>query len=264
EDGIGDGLLWPVTTRNSYASQGMPMFAARLPNGDTVGLGIYDAGFLAGRPVAPPQAEEGELRLTQSTWVIPPASMITLATVRGLRIDQHVVASPVAPDAIAVRLVVHNISAEPLYLLTDPLIPSEGLTYHNAWIGFGLDADVGNSADDVFTYIPAVDLVFAYDYTWDEPGFEGVARRAPGLIGLTVLETPPGVDAVLNGWRNVGGVTPDWGGGRTNEFVGLRMMSGIGTYVPEHPDPQIGHTPNAPGDVRLLVSAGPFTLRSEE
>ncbi len=260
EDGIGDGLLWPVTTRNSYASQGMPMFAARLPNGDTVGLGIYDVGFLAGRPAPPPQVEGGELRLTQNTWVIPPAAMITLATARGLRIEQHVVASALVPDAIGVRIVAHNISADPLYVLTDPLIPSEGLTYENAWIGFGLDADIGNSGDDALSYIPAADLVFAYDYTWDEPGFEGIARRAPGLIGLTVLETPTGTNAVLNGWRNVGGVTPDWGGGRTNEFVGLRMMSGIGTYAPGHPDPRIGHIPAGAGDVRLLLSAGPFTL----
>jgi hypothetical protein len=74
------------------------------------------------------------------------------------------------------------------------------------------------------------------------------------------MEAPAGVSIVLNGWRNVGGVTPDWGGGRTNEFVGLRMMSGIGTYTPAHPDPRIGHTPGDPGDVRLLVSAGPFTI----
>ena len=40
EDGTADGLTWPFTTNNSYVSTGMPMFAARLTNGDTVALGI--------------------------------------------------------------------------------------------------------------------------------------------------------------------------------------------------------------------------------
>lgn len=260
EDGIGDGLIWPVGTNNSYVSTGMPMFAARLTNGDTVALGIYDQAFLAGRPVAPTVREEEQLRATQAPWVIPPSSMITLSTVRGLRLDQHAVAVPDVPDAIGIRLVVHNISADPLYMATDPLIPAGGLTFENAWIGYGLDVDIGNATDDMMAYAPMDDMVFAYDWGWEEPGFQGSARSAPGLIGLVVLETEQGATSVLNGWRNVGGVTPDWGGGRTNEFVGLRMMSGIGTYTPNHPNPRIGHTPEAPGDVRLLVSSGPFTL----
>jgi len=260
EDGIGDGLIWPVGTNNSYVSTGMPMFAARLTNGDTVALGIYDQAFLAGRPVAPIVREEEQLRATQAPWVIPPSSMITLSTVRGLRLDQHAVAVPDVPDAIGIRLVVHNISGDPLYMATDPLIPAGGLTFENAWIGYALDVDIGNAVDDMMAYAPMEDMVFAYDWGWEEPGFQGSARSAPGLIGLVVLETEQGVSSVLNGWRNVGGVTPDWGGGRTNEFVGLRMMSGIGTYAPNHPSPRIGHMPEAPGDVRLLVSSGPFTL----
>lgn len=259
EDAIGDGILWPITTRNSYASQGMPMFAARMGS-DTVALGIYDLPFLAGRPAPPAQRPPDRLQVSQAPWVIPPGNVITLATVRGLRIDQRVVAALEVPDAIAVRLVFHNISTEPLYQVTDPLIPAEGVTYTNAYIGFGVDADIGNSADDMMAYAPVADMVFAYDAGWEEPGFDGGARSAPGLIGLTVLEQPAGASVILNGWRNVSGATPDWGGGRANEFIGIRMMSGIGTYTPAHPDPGIGHTPPDPGDVRLLVSAGPFTL----
>lgn len=260
EDGTGDGLTWPVATNNSYVSTGMPMFAARLSNGDTVALGIYDQPFLAGRPAPPVVRAEDQLRATQAPWVIPPSNMITLSTVRGLRLDQHLVAVPDVPEAIGVRLVVHNISADPLYMATDPLVPEGGLTFENAWIGYGLDVDIGNAADDVMAYAPAENMVFAYDWEWEEPGFQGSARSAPGMVGLVVLDTEAGTSHVLNGWRNVGGVTPDWGGGRTNEFRGLRMMSGIGTYPPSHPDPGIGHTPDAPGDVRLLISSGPFTL----
>ncbi len=260
EDAIGDGIHWPINTSNSYASQGMPMFAARMSSGDSVALGIYDLPFLAGRPTTPAQRPPDQIRITHAPWVIPPASMITLATVRGLRLEQHVIATTAISDVIAVRVIVHNISTDPLYQVTDPLIPTEGITYVNAWIGFGLDADIGNSADDMMAYAPDVDMVFAYDGGWEEPGFNGAARNAPGLIGLTLLDAPAGANRMLNGWRNVGGVTPDWGGGRTNEFVGLRMMSGIGTYTPTHPHPRIGHTPLDPGDVRLLVSTGPFTL----
>lgn len=260
EDGTADGLTWPFTTNNSYVSTGMPMFAARLTNGDTVALGIYDLPFLAGRPVPPPVRTETELRATQSPWVIPPSNMITLSTVRGLRLDQHLVAVPEVPDAIGIRLVVHNISADPLYMVTDPLIPEGGLTYENAWIGYGLDVDIGNAADDMMAYAPSDNMVFAYDWGWEEPNFQGPARTAPGLVGLVVLETEPGTAHVLNGWRNVSGETPDWGGGRSNEFRGLGMMSGRNPYAPAHTDPGIGHTPESPGDVRLLISSGPFVL----
>ena len=260
EDGIGDGILWPLNTRNSYASQGMPMFAARMSTGDTVALGIYDIPFLAGRPAPRTVLPPNGVVITQSPWLIPPSNLITFATVRGLRITQRIVASSDVPDVIALRITFENISQQPLYQVTDPLIPSEGVTYEDAFIGFGLDADIGNSADDMMAYAPGVDMVFAYDGGWDEPGFDGAARSAPGLIGLTVLNRPFGTRLVLNGWRNVSGVTPDWGGGRINEFVGLRMMSGLGSYSPSHPDPRIGHTPSGPGDVRLLVAVGPFTL----
>src|SRR5690606_4264439 len=103
-------------------------------------------------------------------------------------------------------------------------------------------------------------MVFAYDWGWEEPNFQGPARTAPGLVGLVVLETEPGTAHVLNGWRNVSGETPDWGGGRSNEFRGLGMMSGRNPYAPVHTDPGIGHTPESPGDVRLLISSGPFVL----
>ncbi len=259
EDGVADGLTWPLGTNNSYVSGGMPMFAARLTNGDTVSLGIYDQPFLAGRPVPPVMRDETEVRVTQAPWVIPPSNMITLSTVRGLRLGQYLIGSASVPDAIAIRVVVHNITGDPLYMATDPLIPPGGLTFENAWIGYGLDADIGTSIDDMMAYAPAEDMVFAYDWGWEEPGFQGAARNAPGLIGLVVLESM-GMSRVLNGWRNVEGENLDWAAGRSNEFQGLRMMSGIGTYSPSHPDPGVGHTPESPGDVRLLVSTGPFTL----
>lgn len=260
EDGIGDGILWPQDTRNSYASQGMPMFAARM-RGDSVALGIYDFSYLAGRPAPAPLLPPDRLFVEQSPWIIPPSNLIALATIRGLRIVQRVVASAAVENALAVRLVFHNISNHPLYQVTDPLIPPGGVTFEGAYLGFGLDADIGNSSDDMLAYAPGHSMVFGYDADWDEPGFDGPARTAPGLIGLSVMQSPVGTNTVLNGWLNVSGVSPDWGAGRVNEFVGLRMMSGIGTYQPSHPDSRIGHIPSGAGDVRLLVSVGPLTLQ---
>jgi hypothetical protein len=259
EDGIGDGILWPQTTRNSYASQGMPMFAARM-RGDSVALGIYDIGYLAGRPAPSPLQPPERVFVEQAPWIIPPGNLIALATIRGLRIEQRLVASATVPDALAIRLVFHNISNDPLYQVTDPLIPPPGVVFEHAFIGFGLDADIGNSSDDMLAYAPASAMVFAYDAGWDEPGFEGAARSAPGLIGLTVLEAPTGAAVRLNGWQNISGVSPDWGAGRVNEYVGLRMMSNVQPYPPSHADPRIGHVPQGPGDVRLLVSVGPLVL----
>src|SRR5690606_36798077 len=155
--------------------------------GDTLAPGIYNLPFLAGRPVPPPVRTETELRGTQSPWVIPPSNMIALSTVRGLRLDQHLVAVPDVPDAIGIRLVVHHISPDPLYMVTDPRIREGGLTYENAWIGYGLDVAIGNAADDMMAYAPSDNLVIAYDCGWEEPNFQGPARTVPGLVGLVVL-----------------------------------------------------------------------------
>ena len=260
DDATGNALYWPVGSRHSYVSHGTPMFAARM-GGDTVGLGIYDIPFFAGRPVAPPALPPGRTLLSGNAWIIPPPQFIALATIRGLQIEHRLVASNEIPNTAAIRLIFRNISTDPLYQLTDPLIPEQGVVFENAFIGFAMDTDIGRPEDDLYSYAPELNMVFAYDAQMEEGReFVGDARTAPGLIGLRVLEAPAGAGVILNGWANVGSVSPDWGAGKVNEAMGLRMMSGIRPYPLDHPDPRIGTQPEFLGDIRIMVSAGPLTL----
>jgi hypothetical protein len=261
-DGSGEGILWPANTKNSYASAGIPLFAALMPFNaqfDTVAIGMYDTQYLAGRPVPILEEDVAGLRLRQSTWIVPPANRLAVATVRGVRIEESVLATSTVDDAVVLKLVFHNITGEPRYRLVDPHLPEAGLSFHNAYIGFALDADIGTSTDDLLSYDLDLNMAFAYDARFQESGFGGGYNIQPGLVGLRVLEAPAATTVVLNGWARQTGAG-DWFAGTTNEGTGWGMMSGLRVYSPDHPNPRIGHLPQSPGDVRIMVSAGPLTL----
>lgn len=255
----GSGIVWPATTSNRYAFAGMPMISAR-PYPDTIGLGIYDTDYLAGRPFPGLVEEDGRMRLRQSMWIVPPVNALQLATIRGIRIDQTVLAAAAVDDVVVARLVFRNITGDPLYRLVDPNVPDDGMTFPNTYVGFALDADVGDSADDYLSYDLDHDLAFIYDATFEESGFDREHRNRPGLIGLRMLDAPPGATVVLNGWARAPGAATDWNAGRLNEGTGWGMMSGQRVYAPDHDDLRIGYMPPAPLDLRAMVSAGPFTL----
>jgi hypothetical protein len=257
-DGSGGGLVWPSPTNNSYASGGIPMFSA-IMRGDTVALGIYDTNYLAGRPV-PQIVQDGErVWLQQATWIVPPADVLQFSTVRGIRIEESVLSTRTVDDVVIIKLVFHNITDQPLYRLVDPFLPVAGVTFENAYVGFALDPDIGTSTDDMLSYDSDLDMAFAYDARFDEDDFGGGFNRAPGLVGLRMIDAPPTVSVIMNGWsrQQSGG---DWFAGMVNEGSGWGMMSGRRVYAPDHSSPRIGHLPPGSSDVRLVVSAGPFTL----
>lgn len=261
-DVIGTGLIWPATTNNRYASGGMPVFAARVYD-DSIALGIFDTHYLAGRPV-PEVEDDGErVWLRQTTWIVPPGSALPLVTVRGIQILESMLSTAAVDDVIVLRLVFTNITSEPLYQLVDPFMPEAGVTFHSAYVGFVLDPDIGASADDFLSYDPDLDLAFVYDARFEDAGFGGGYRNQPGLVGLRMLDAPPGANVVLNGWpRRVPG--GDWMAGTANEGTGWGMMSGRRVYEPAHADLRIGYLPPAPADLRIMVSAGPLTLAPGE
>lgn len=257
----GLGLVWPATTNNRYAFAGMPMISAR-PYPDTIGLGIYDAEYLAGRPLPDIVEDEDLVRLRQSMWIVPPVDALSLATIRGIEVEETVLATADIDDVVVIRLVFRNITDDPLYRLVDPDVPEDSMTFPTAYVGFALDADIGATTDDDYiSYDLDQDLAFSYDAAFEEPGFDGEHRDRPGLVGLRMLEAPPGATVVLNGWPRAGvsGAT-DWQAGTLNEGTGWGMMSGQRVYAPDHEDPRIGYMPPAPLDVRMMVSAGPVTL----
>ena len=254
-DATGGGILWPSSTSNSYASAGMPVVAGLLRGRDTVALGLYDAEYLAGRP-APEVNEEAGVSLRQSTWVVPPPSLLDVATIRGIAVEERLTAVPDRDDIILIELVFRNITNQPVYGTVDPALPAAGVTYDELYLGFVLDPDIGRPGDDYFSYEPALDLVFAYDADFQEVEFGSNHRNAPGLVGLSVVAAPAGARVVLNGWVSPG----DWRAGQFNEPIGWYILSGTQSFAPDHPSTEIGHLAQASADVRLSVSVGPLQL----
>jgi len=255
----GDGLLWPSVTNNSYASGSMIGFAGIL-GADTVALGVYDNAYLAGRPAPELTQTQDRIDLRQRTWIVPSPGSIMRPTVRGLEVSQHLIATQATDDLVLLRLVFRNITHLPLYAALDPTTPEIGRVYDQVYIGFLLDADIGTANDDALSYDKDQNLAFAYDARFEEGDFGGGFNRAPGLIGLKMVEAPPGTTIVLNGWTSQGVGSADWFSGQISERAGWAMLSGTRPYQPDHTDPRIGHLPLGPGDVRLSVSAGPLRL----
>jgi hypothetical protein len=256
----GQGVLWPTGSTNSYASIGMPLIAMVSGTRDTLALGIYDYDYLAGRPEPTLSTNPDRTTLTQSAWIIPPTSVLVSGTptVRGIEVIEEVVGTT-GSDVIHIKLTFRNITNRDTYRAADPLVPNEGLTFTGVYLGFGIDADIGDPADDLITYEPALDMVYTYDSNFREPLFVGDAAQAPGLIGLRMVEKPATSATVMNAWPSAG----DWTGA-ANEFIGYGVVSGSRSYLPDDPSPSIGYTPGVAGDYRMVVSAGPVTLAPGE
>jgi hypothetical protein len=163
-------------------------------------------------------------------------------------------------DVIHVKLTFRNITDRTTYRAADPLVPTEGLTFTGVYLGFAVDADIGNAADDLVTYEPPLDMVYMYDANFREPLFTEASRDAPGLIRLRMIQKPENTNTVMNAWPGtVGNLSGDWTGA-INEPVGYGIMSGIRSFEPDQPGTHVGYAPGAVGDYRMLVTAGPVTL----
>ncbi|MEX0891491.1 MAG: hypothetical protein WEB88_04915 [Gemmatimonadota bacterium] len=258
-DATENGLFYPAGSTNSYTSSGMPVFAAVM-SGDTVALGVYDQPVLAGRPTSTVVEGEGRVYVDQTSWVVPLPRFVsrTPSPARGVAIRQQIVAEDATEGVVVIRLTYHNITNRESYQRMDPGVPRTGVTLHQVFLGYVLDADIGNPDDDVLTYDPELQSTILYDGNFFESNFSGGWNRHPALVGLRLLEAPVGARVVLNGYPRV---AEDWGAGRSNERVGWYMLSGNRPFAPDHPDLGIGFLPSVPSDMRITVSAGPFTMR---
>jgi hypothetical protein len=184
---------------------------------------------------------------------------LSAVTARGIEIDEEVITSEAVSDVVVVRLTFRNVTATPAYRAVDPGPPT-GITFQDAFMGLALDPDIGEAEDDWLSYDPDLDMAFVYDARLAESGFRGGAATAPGLVGLRALRAPAGTTVMLNGWTNSG----DWSALEGTEAVGFGMLSGRAVFAPAHDHPRIGHLPQAAGDMRISVTAGPLTLAPGE
>src|SRR5688572_5477961 len=164
------GLYWPVGSVNGYASIGLPMVAALAGARDTLALGIYDVGYLAGRPAPQVTSTADRYTLRQTFWILPPSEVIlTLSpTIRGIEVEEELIGTSATNDVAFIKLTYRNITNRASYRAMDPIVPSGGLTYNWVYLGFGLDADVGTASDDMITYEPSLDMVYMYDMDFSE------------------------------------------------------------------------------------------------
>lgn len=258
-NGSGSGLLYPTGSSNAYAAIGMPLIAMVTGGSDTLALGVYDRDYLAGRPA--PQVTQTADRYTmqQSSWIVPPTDVIVGLgpTVRGIEVEEQLIATTATNDVAFVRLTFRNITNRASYKAADPIVPSGGMTFSSVYVGFGLDADIGIATDDVITYDPALDMVYSYDMNFQDGSFGTAFTDRPALVGLRLLAAPAGASVeVLNAWP----AGADWGGGGPTERSGWGVLSGTRSVMPDLPGQQLGHAPTTPGDYRMSVSAGPLTL----
>jgi hypothetical protein len=263
QDGSGQGLLWPAGTSDSYVSNGMPLIAGKV-EGRSVALGMYDVQTLAGRPALNVVHDGGATTTNQTTWIVPLPSTAALTTIRGIEVHEQVRVDPSQPDVALVRLTYRNITNSPMYQSLDGRdLGASGVTYTDVYLGFGLDPDVGDASDDLVSYDPDLKAVFAYDAEFSESAFSIESATRPGLIGLRMLSAPSGASVILNGYGTQGGAgsVSDWQAGTSTEVIGWQVLSGTSPYDPDDPDPTIGMLVPDRSDVRIMVSAGPYTLR---
>jgi hypothetical protein len=268
QDGNGEGITWPAGSNDTYVSNAMPMMAGKV-DGRGVSLGMYDVATLAGRPTPSVILSAGSLHTDQHTWMVPTTTSTTLTTIRGIEVREQMVIDPTVPDVALVRLTYRNITNSPAYQQLDVRgtgLGTEGITYNDVFVGFGMDPDIGDSSDDIMSYDPDQHAVFAYDANFNDARLTSGAALSPGLIGLRLLSAPGGARIVLNGYGSQGssGSSSDWHAATGDESIGWSIMSGTAAYVPDDPDPNIGMVVPAEADVRMLVSAGPYTLRPSD
>lgn len=264
--GAGGGLFWPGATTNSYVSGANAVIAGvRESTGDTVALGPYDYDYLVGRPVPEMELADGRYTFRQTSWILPSGGL-GISTIRGIEIEQTIMGDAAVDDVVVVRLVFRNITGDPLYRTFDPGVPPSGETYESVYVGFTLDADIGNVSgeadDDRLSYDADRDLVFVYDGDFLADAFGGGWNARPGVVGVRVLEAPAGTTVALNAWpKSYDGVPVDWSAGMGSEPAGWRWLSARHQFLSNHPDERIGHAPGSAADYRVSVAAGGDGLR---
>lgn len=257
-DGTGRGLYYPAGLTDTYAAIGMPLIAMLAGTRDTLSVGIYDVGYLAGRP-APAVATTAErYTMRQSFWLVPPTSIISTnaPTARGIEVEEELIGVNATSDVAFIKLTFRNITNRASYQAADPIVPSAGIRFDSVYVGFGLDADIGSADDDVITYDPTQNMVYAYDSDFQESIYAATNTSQPALVGLRLLDAPAGTAKVLNAWAR----SNDWGAGDVTARQGWNILSGRKSVAPDAPGQLIGHVPTAPADYRMSVSAGPISL----
>jgi hypothetical protein len=106
------------------------------------------------------------------------------------------------PDVMFVRFDVSNVSDSAAYRLVHREEPAGGHTMTDIYLAPIVDAEIGHplstgveATDDNATMFPAESLLVAYDEAFNVSTFTTTWQTKPGLVGLELLDGPPGTTA---------------------------------------------------------------------
>lgn len=253
------GIVYPQQSGNNYMGIGAPLSAGYL-NGlePAVGPNIYDLLYYVGRPAPTITQGGGSFSMNVDGWIYPPENAQAYWTGRALDIRQTITADNANPGVVIIRVVFTNLAGNDLYIEADPaMAEAPDLVYKTAYLGFAMDPDVGVPNDDLVSYDPDLNLVFAYDSDFMELEY-GAQAEAPALVGLRMLEAPAGANIILTGWPR----GSEWTAATAQESFGWDVLSGTqdALAMPNHADPHIGFVPRFTEDMRIAVTAGPIDI----
>ncbi len=259
-------LEWPAGSGTSYAAGGRLLVAAILGDdagllaGDTLASQLFEIAWVGRRPrteTSTPRRQVMELQY----WG---TGNFQGESLQGLAVTETLVGvdSAVVEDVLFLHFVVENVSADERYRRLYPWVPEGGFTFTQLYLGFGLDADIGDSEDDVGSFDPNLDLTFLYDADFSDAVL-GTFADKPAMVGLVSVQPPVGAtERNLTFWRR----SDDWDDGNRHG-LGWRLLAGrlaAGDPIADHPSPDIGHAPTQQGDYRLTEAHGPLQLAPGE
>ncbi|UCF19724.1 MAG: PEGA domain-containing protein [Gemmatimonadota bacterium] len=260
------GLEWPLGSGLDYGAGGRLLVAGIVGDdggsqrGDTLSTQVFGIAWTGRKPVETSAAGARQVQ-DLAYWS---TARFPAEALQGLLVKQTLVAvdSAGVRDVVFARFEIQNVSADPLYRAIYSWIPADGLTYESLYIGFGLDADVGVSEDDLGTFDPALNLSFLYDADFEDSELGNFSQR-PALVGLVTVEAPaPAQGRTLTLWRR----EDDWDEGIRHGFA-WRLLAGRlapGDGLSDHPSAEIGYVSNTPADYRITESHGPLRLAPGE
>lgn len=264
-----DANEWPVGSGNEYVAN-LRVQAAGIVDadgggfaGDTVASLVYQDTWL-GRSTVSIATSAADERASFRYWSDAGPFVSRLLLV-GLEVDQRVIAPKNAElqNVVYFRFRLHNVTDDSRHRHWHPEIPEGGFTYTGLYAGMALDADIGNPADDVGTYLPDPGVAFIYDLDFRDTGLASGYETMPPLVGLILVEAPPAARRPFSLWP----IGSDWdkgaGTGDDDYRFGYRVLSAqlsAGDPIADCPGDEIGHCSDDPKDYRLSLTAGPLKL----
>lgn len=257
-------LQWPDTSGGAYGAGGRLLLAGIIEggaqDGDTIAVQVYDVAWVGRSPMRQSSGGRSEV-MELGYWG---SGRYNGESLVGLEVKQTILAvdSADVEDVLFIHFELKNVSDDERYRRLYPWVPEGGYTYRSLYVGFGLDADIGLSEDDLASFDLDLDLAFVYDAVLQDDALGEFSER-PALVGLVNVEAPAGAtERRFTMWRR----QDDWDDGDRHDF-GWRILAGRlsgGDPIEDHPSEEVGYQGTQPDDYRITRTYGPLRITPGE